>query len=74
MASREPKEVRHLVGGTFLLPPVCVERVEPQGERLEAMLTRIVRAELRRCGIRPAAPTGPGAWRWDAEADAWVAE
>lgn len=38
----------------------------------EVVLTRIVRAELRRCGLRPPAPAGPGVWEWDAAADAWV--
>jgi hypothetical protein len=40
---------------------------------IEPLVRQAVRAELRACGIRPPAPAGPGAWSWDAAADAWVA-
>jgi hypothetical protein len=33
----------------------------------------VVRAELRRVGLRPPTPPGLGMWTWDAEADAWRA-
>jgi hypothetical protein len=32
----------------------------------------LLRAELRRCGLRPPTPPGPGVWRWCAERDEWV--
>ena len=45
-------------------------------DALTETLRRVVREELRRCGIRPEKPVVPGAafriWQWDAAADAWV--
>ena len=38
---------------------------------LEPAIRRLIRAELRAVGLRPLPPRGPGAWRWDDEADAW---
>jgi hypothetical protein len=38
---------------------------------LEALVAQVVRAELRRLGLRPPAPPGLGCWRWSAEADEW---
>jgi hypothetical protein len=40
-------------------------------EDLEA-IGQVVRAELRRCGLRPPTPPEPGVWRWDAGRDEWV--
>ena len=40
-------------------------------ETIEAIRT-LIRAELRRCGLRPPAPPGPVAWRWDADRDEWL--
>lgn len=62
MASREPEAV--------VLTPL------PAGEShvgsvLAAIVREAVRAELRRCGLRPPCPDGVS-HRWDAEADAWV--
>ena len=33
---------------------------------------QVIREELRRCGLRPVLPLGPGAWIWNAERDEWV--
>ena len=33
----------------------------------------LIRADLRRCELRPPAPSGPGSWRWDPERDEWIA-
>ena len=32
-------------------------------DTLEA-IRALIRSELRRCGLRPPSPPGPGAWRW----------
>lgn len=37
-----------------------------------AAVQRLLVAELRRCGIRPAPPAGLGAWRWDPDRDEWI--
>lgn len=34
------------------------------------VVRQVVREELRRCELRPPVP-GPGAWRWNHEADRW---
>lgn len=49
-----------------------LESLAAQGNRpaLAALVGRIVREELRRVGLRPPVP-GPGAWRWNHEADGW---
>jgi hypothetical protein len=41
-------------------------------ETLAAIRT-LIRAELRRCELRPPTPPAPGVWRWDAERDEWTA-
>ena len=38
---------------------------------LEAV-RQVVREELRRCGLRPVLPAGPGAWVWSEARDEWV--
>ena len=42
-----------------------------QAETLDAIRT-LIRAELRRVGLRPPPATGPGAWRWDSAAACWL--
>ena len=37
---------------------------------LEA-IRQVVREELRRCGMRPEVPAGPGVWRFNPSADVW---
>jgi hypothetical protein len=45
---------------------------EPMSATMDAIRT-LIRGELRRCGLRPPTPRGPGAWRWDAARDEWIA-
>ena len=46
--------------------------IEMQADIVNA-IRGLIRAELRRCELRPPAPSGPGAWRWDPERDEWIA-
>ena len=48
-------------------------RAAELAEALEPAIRRLIRAELRRCGLRPPSPPGCGVWTWSAEADAWIA-
>ena len=47
-------------------------------ESLEDKIQRVVRAELRRCGLKPPRPAAEmidgrlRTWTWDDDADAWV--
>lgn len=38
----------------------------------ELMVRRVVREELRRCGIRPPKPNAYGVWVWRDAEDQWV--
>ena len=39
-------------------------------DELEA-IRQVIREELRRCGLRPEAPAGPGVWRFNPAEDSW---
>ena len=40
-------------------------------ETLDA-IRGLIRSELRRGGLRPPLPPGPGVWRWCDERDEWI--
>ena len=52
-------------------PIVDVGATAVTDDTLEA-IRALIPSELRRCGLRPPTPPGPGAWRWDAERDEWI--
>ena len=45
---------------------------EPMSAETLGAIRGLIRAELRRCGLRPPSPSGLGTWRWSDAEDAWI--
>lgn len=70
MASREPEALPLARGRVVNAEPLWHDGSAADAATCEDV-RRIVREELRKCGLRPPCPEGL-AHRWDAESDSWV--